>query len=543
MNKKWITLLFAFVAGIGFVRAEVYSGTCGDNLTWSLNTEDSTLTITGSGDMVDYASYSSGRAPWFSNRLLVRYLTLPEGLTSIGNYAFQACSGLTSVTIPNSVTSIGNYAFSGCTGLTSVTIPNGVTSIGNYAFSVCSALTSVTIGSSVTSIGGHAFYGCTGLTSVTIPNSVTSIGETAFRDCSGLTSIEIPNSVTSIGQNAFSGCSGLTSVTIGNSVTTINSSIFYGCPNITSFEINNPQIDFQSFNITNLLSLTTVVAPAQFFDIPETNWVNCTKQLDYIVVNGGELTADAIAVINRSYKTLRMLDMEDAANTVLADEAFKGSYNLDTLRLPSQLTEISYMAAAECVNLKSITIPASVETIGQRAFENCRSLQSITFQGNLLTDIGNWAFYNNHALRQISIPEGVTTIGDGAFYGCTYLDSLNLPATLNLVGDNAFALCNKLKSIDVDAVIPPSLAARSFYDVLRSIPVRVPDESVISYRGDTYWSEFNIIGQNEAPTAIDFVSSERNSTSPIADSKYIKNGQLYILRDGKVYTTTGQEVK
>jgi hypothetical protein len=97
-------------------------------------------------------------------------ITIPSGVTSIGDGAFENCSGLTSVTIPNSVTSIGDSAFYYCSGLTSVTIPNSVTSIGSSAFSGCSGLTSVTIGNSVTSIGDSAFYGCCGLTSVPIPN-------------------------------------------------------------------------------------------------------------------------------------------------------------------------------------------------------------------------------------------------------------------------------------------------------------------------------------------------------------------------------------
>ena len=132
-------------------------------------------------------------------------LIIPNSVTSIGEWAFANCSGLTSVTIPNSVTSIGDGAFDSCSGLTSVTIPNSVTSIGDGAFDSCSGLTSVTIPNSVTSIGGFAFDRCSGLTSVTIPNSVTSIGFAAFRDCSGLTSVTIGNSVTSIGDNAFDG--------------------------------------------------------------------------------------------------------------------------------------------------------------------------------------------------------------------------------------------------------------------------------------------------------------------------------------------------
>ncbi len=187
---------------------------------------------------------------------------IPNSVTSIGNYAFEGCSGLTSITIPNSVTSIGHYAFDGCSGLTSITIPNSVTSIGSSAFSGCCGLTSITIPNSVTSIGSSTFYRCSGLTSITIPNSVTSIGGGAFSSCSGLTSIKvesgnsvydsrnncnaiietssntlisgckntiIPNSVTSIGKSAFYGCSGLTSITIPNSVTSIGNDAFWGC--------------------------------------------------------------------------------------------------------------------------------------------------------------------------------------------------------------------------------------------------------------------------------------------------------------------------
>ncbi|MCM1159531.1 MAG: leucine-rich repeat domain-containing protein, partial [Clostridium sp.] len=132
-----------------------------------------------------------------------------DSVTSIEDYAFSECSGLTSIEIPDSVTRIGWYAFSGCSSLTSIEIPDSVTDIWDYTFGGCSGLTSVKIPNRVTHIGWSAFSGCSGLTGIEIPDSVTRIGDFAFSDCSGLTSIEIPDSVTSIGDEAFSGCSSL----------------------------------------------------------------------------------------------------------------------------------------------------------------------------------------------------------------------------------------------------------------------------------------------------------------------------------------------
>ena len=159
-----------------------------------------------------------------------------DGKTLIG-YAIGKTA--TSFTIPDSVTSIGDWAFAGCTNLTSVTIGNNVTSIGSSAFADCTSLTSVTIGNNVTSIGSFAFADCTSLTSVTIGNNVTSVGDCAFYNCDGLTSVTIGNSVTNIGYNAFYDCDDLTSVTIGNSVTSIGYAAFEDCTSLTSVKFTN----------------------------------------------------------------------------------------------------------------------------------------------------------------------------------------------------------------------------------------------------------------------------------------------------------------
>lgn len=228
-----------------------------------------------------------GCRPWVTS------VTIPDYVTSIGDYAFYGCSSLTSVVIPNGVTFIGRFAIAYCIRLTSINIPQGVTTIDDYAFHGCSGLSSLSIPSSVTSIGAFAFEGTSwydnqhnGLvyagkvaykykgempngTQITIKDGTLSIAGYAFYDCGGLTSITIPDGVTSIGNSAFYGCSSLKSITIPDGVTSISSTTFSGCSRLASITIPKGVTNIGDYAFRDCSGLKEIYCYAE--ETPETS--------------------------------------------------------------------------------------------------------------------------------------------------------------------------------------------------------------------------------------------------------------------------------
>ncbi len=421
---------------------------------------------------------------------------IPNSVTSIGNYAFQICDGLTSITIPSSVTSIGDYAFSS-SGLTSIMIPNSVTSIGDWAFTGCSDLTSITIPNSVTSIGDGAFSYCSGLTSIMIPNSVTSIGDYAFSFCSGLTSISIPNSVTSIGNSAFSSCSGLTSISIPNSVTSIGSQAFYYCSGLTSISIPNSVTSIGNYAFYNCRGLKDVISEIKTpFEISENvfsvystakltvpsgtksayqstaGWNKFTNIVESI--NSGDNTGTKRAIHVATAGTLPNLILESEKYTI-EELTLTGELNGTDFRLLRDMAGCNYLGDETSGQLKVLDISETRVVIGgeryvdtdhlpgwggsfrytvdkndvlpQWIFAGCK-FTSVSIP-NSVTSIGEWAFYSCSGLTSISIPNSVTSIGDEAFRGCSGLTSISIPNSVTSIGSYAFYYCSGLTSISI----------------------------------------------------------------------------------------------
>ena len=294
---------------------------------------------------------------------------IPDGVVSIGTYAFYHCSSLTSVTIPSGVTSIGSNAFYDSRSLTSVTIPDSVTNIETSAFSYCTALLSIMIPNSVASINYGTFDGCTSLRSVTIGNSVTSIDNYAFNGCSSLTSVTIPASVASIGYGAFRSCSSLTSVTLPNGMTSIGENAFYECT-----------------------SLTSVTIPSSVTSIGANAFYHCSSLTSVTIPNG---------VTSIDYST------------------FSGCTSLTSVTIPNGVTSIGNYAFAGCSSLTSVTISSGVTSIGSGAFKSCGFLTSVTIPDGV-TSIGADAFEGCSSLTSVFIPDSVTSIGNDVFYNCSF---------------------------------------------------------------------------------------------------------------------------
>ena len=421
----------------------------------------------------------SVEASAFLNNTAITSVVLPDGITSIGENAFNGCESLTSVTFGKNsqLSSIGPGAFNYCYSLESITIPESVTNIGSDAFIYCYGLRSVTFGenSQLTSIGDGAFNWCESLESITIPDSVTSIGEGAFCCCAKLTSITIPDGVKSIGNHAFAGCSALESITIPDSVLNIGDSAFAECTALESITIPDSVLSIGYSAFEGCTALKNITIPGSVLSIGDNAFKECTA-LESATISEGV--------------------------TSIGDNAFYNCTNLVNVSLPDSLTSISFNTFYGCTNLQtyddgtayylgnsenhylvlvsviskeitSFTIDDKTKFIWSSAFSECRVLESIENTQNILC-IGSHAFEHCNNLKTFTIPYGVTTIEDGTFFCCTNMQTITIPETVTSIGQSAFEGCNNLKSISIPNSVT-SIGNKAFYECKKLENIIIPD--------------------------------------------------------------------
>ena len=361
------------------------SNSCGEGLTWKLSY--GTLTISGTGKM---DSYSSGGAPWHSQRAYIGRIVISEGVTSIGECAFEECTNVTSISIPDSVTELNEYCFYACESMKSITIPQSVTRIADGVFVACEKLTDIYYGGTdaswkhITSrnagLGGNVTIHSTGvftgkcgdnltwtidnnevltisgtgripdyndpssggnntapwygyayqIKKVVLGSGVQNIGNNAFAGCYGMTDITIPDGVTSIGDSAFDWCSALTEISIPGTVSSIGDSAFYGCS-----------------------ALTEISIPGTVSSIGDSAFSRCSALTEISIPS----TVSSIG----SY-------------------AFSGCA-LREVEIPQGITSIQTRTFQFCTQLTKITIPDSVTSVEICAFDNCPVLKTVYYGG------------------------------------------------------------------------------------------------------------------------------------------------------------------
>ena len=458
---------------------------------------------------------------------------IPDNVTSIGNYAFEKCTGLTSITIPNSVTSIGDYAFSDCTGLTAVTIPNSVTSIGDYAFAGCTGIASAIISDSVTSIGGGAFSECTSLASITIPNSVKSIGDYAFAGCTSLASAAIGNNVDSIGQRAFYKCTYLTSVVMDNSVESIGDYTFFECTSLNSVILSDNIKRIESGTFSGCTSLASITIPNSVMSIGGTAFYNC-KSLTSVTIGNGVTSIGRDAFGHTGLTSIVSL----AETPPVAWDDFAGVPKDIPVYIPCGTTKVYasnsygwqyFRNFIERVGY-TLTLTSQDETIGYAI---------ITKEATCSDDESVFKAVANKGYRFVQWNDGNT----------------DNPRTVSVVQDTAFVaeFAEQIPQYTITATCDPQqgvVTGAGAYDYGTLATLEAIANNGYEF---TQWSNgikdnpysFTVVENVTlkalfiSTTAVDEVFAEDNT----APKKIIRDGQVYILRNGKVYTIQGQELK
>ncbi len=379
-------------------------------------------------------------------------VTIPDGVTIVGNSAFERNISLTAVVLPDSVVTIGANAFQSCTGLTKAELSSKLEKIANYAFDNCKALKEIQIPETVTEIGSSAFRYCAGLTELTLPDGLQTIGESAFEGCSGLARLVIPDGVQSVGSYAFHSTNAQLCCSMGSRAAEALSRVGYDFYT----ETWKLRYTFDSDKQVNGLRAERYLGSDAAVTLPEgTTLIGGSAFKDCAFITSVTLPEKLLSIGNY---------------------AFSGCTGLTEIVIPDSVTTIGSYAFSGCTGLTEIVIPDSVTTIGSYAFSGCTGLTRVVLPAGL-TAIPDRCFNNCEKLPGIAIPETVTSIGSCAFRYCSALTAITLPQGLQTLGANAFLYCENLPYVDV----PDTLESAGSYIASDTTQLRCSIGSSVAY--------------------------------------------------------------
>jgi len=540
MQMKKTFLIFTALCLLAFTNKAVGqtwnisdNSSSGNNVTATLSGSGNncTLNISGTGNMADFDVSLNG-IPWNSYLTNIKTVVIQNGVTNIGNIAFQGCSNLDLVTIPNSVTIIGVRAFQNCSNLQSITIPSGVTKIEGEAFNNCINLRTVTIaeGDNELSISYYSAYTGSKAVFVGCPIQTLYLG----RNYKYITNnyLETP---------PFQGITTLQSLTIGNKIASLRDGEFANCSSLTNIKIED--------GLTSLYYTNDNV------------FYNCPVQTLYMgrnVVNGTYIAYNPIF-----YGKTSLLSLTIGNNvTSIENYAFSGTGLTSSVIIPNSVASIGYYAFYGCVYLSSVTIGTNVETIGDYAFYQCRSLTSLNIP-NKVTAIGSYAFANSDKIKTVTIADGLATLsfgsnnfqgcpiqtlyfgrnisGSSAFSGITALSSLTIGNNVTSIPNSTFSGCTGITQITSNPITPPTISTNTFNGVGKSIPVYINCNYLTVYQSAQYWKDFTNYQCGSTPKLIVSPTSYNFSASGGTSSAIsITSNQSWTVSDDATWLTTSR---
>ena len=522
MKTKVSIILVCLTMMASSMHATVYNGVCGENVSWTLDSETKVLTISGTGEMYHDGHFSDS-LHWHGQNLTTT---------------------IQSVVIEPGVTSIGYWAFANCTNLKNISLPDGITLIE-----------------------ADAFYN-SGLTSIVLPNSVTEVQESAFSNCKQLAVCDLGRGIKHIGKNCFWDCTALKSLKWSDCLETIGSGCFISWGSGSSSELG--KIPLQD----------TLVFPATFRSMDEI--FDCYTNVKVVVWNARRPEGSGMGPLYNYYHSYDKIIVGDEVE-VIPTNLFRDQSTIDTIILPESIESIGANAFNGCKKLQYVNIPENVQSIGKAAFYNCSALTSLELPESI-SEIYGSTFYGCKSLRRIRLPKGVTTIGESAFVNCPALDSIVLPSELTmiggsafsgielqdtlvipdkvvaissnafenwssleylsigknvtLIGDNAFKGDSAIKKITVWAAVPPMVSEGTLADIPDSAWLSVLPDSRKLYREHAYWGRFRMADVPDSAmiqrtVTVDAAETTADFTWPTDSAA--NSYQIDIYKDGAVF--------